>query len=94
MKRSPDENCLLTFVLVFERMKKKLETERSTLKEHQSPRWKRVLEANTIGNAKKKKEYAYNQSYVRTSAVLPDMGQTEKERGESHEWTLMFKLPV
>ena len=24
-----------------------------------------------------KKEYAYNQSYARTSAVLPDMGQTE-----------------
>ena len=33
-----------------------------------------------------KKEYAYCQSYVRTSAVLPDMGHTEKERGESHEW--------
>jgi hypothetical protein len=26
--------------------------------------------------------------------VLPDMGQTEKERGESHEWALMFMLPV
>ena len=34
-----------------------------------------------------KKEYAYCQSYARTSAVLPDMGQTEKERGESHEGT-------
>ena len=33
-----------------------------------------------------KKEYAYNQSYASTSTVLPDMGQTEKERGESHEW--------
>jgi hypothetical protein len=33
-----------------------------------------------------KKEYAYCQSYARTSAVLPDMGQTEKERGESREW--------
>ena len=41
-----------------------------------------------------KKEYAYNQSYARTSAVLPDMGQMEKERGESHEWALMFMLPV
>ena len=41
-----------------------------------------------------KKEYACCQSYARTSAVLPDMGQTEKERGESHEWTLMFMLPV
>ena len=40
------------------------------------------------------KEYAYNQSYTRTSAVLSDMGQTEKERGESHEWALMFMLPV
>jgi hypothetical protein len=40
------------------------------------------------------KEYAYNQSYARTSAVLPDMWQTEKERGESHEWALMFMLPV
>ena len=37
-----------------------------------------------------KKEYAYNQSYARTSAVLADMGQTEKEIGESHEWALMF----
>ena len=27
-----------------------------------------------------KKEYAYSQSYARTSAMLPDMGQTEKER--------------
>ena len=26
--------------------------------------------------------------------MLPDMGQTEKERGESHEWALMFMLPV
>ena len=41
-----------------------------------------------------KKEYAYNQSYARTSAVLPYMGQTEKKRGESHEWALMFMLPV
>ena len=41
-----------------------------------------------------KKEYAYNQSYARTSAVLPDMEQMEKERGESHEWVLMFMLPV
>jgi hypothetical protein len=41
-----------------------------------------------------KKEYAYNQSYARPGAVLPDMGQTEKERGESHEWALMFMLPV
>ena len=24
--------------------------------------------------------------------MLPDMGQTEKERGESHEWALMFML--
>ena len=41
-----------------------------------------------------KKKLAYNQSSVMTSAVLPDMGQTEKERGESHEWALMFMLPV
>ena len=41
-----------------------------------------------------KKEYAYNQSYARTCAALPDMEQTEKERGESHEWALMFMLPV
>ena len=41
-----------------------------------------------------KKEYAYNQSCARTRAVLPGMGQTEKERGESHEWALMFMLPV
>jgi hypothetical protein len=41
-----------------------------------------------------KKKYALNQSYERTSAVLPDMGQMEKERGESHEWALMFMLPV
>ena len=41
-----------------------------------------------------KKEYAYNQSYARTSAVLPDMGQKEKERGESHEWALMFMMHV
>ena len=27
-------------------------------------------------------------------AVLPDMGQMEKERPESHEWALMFMLPV
>ena len=38
-----------------------------------------------------KKEYAYCQSYARTSAVLPDMGQAEKGRGESHEWA---KEPV
>ena len=30
-------------------------------------------------------EYAYCQSYARTSAAMPDMRQTEKERGESHE---------
>jgi hypothetical protein len=41
-----------------------------------------------------KKEYAYNQSYAMTTAVLPDMVQTEKERGESHEWALKFMLPV
>jgi hypothetical protein len=41
-----------------------------------------------------KKEYAYNQSYARISAVLADMGQTEKERRESHEWALMCKLLV
>ena len=41
-----------------------------------------------------KKEYAYNQSYARTSAVLPDMEQIEKERGDSDEWALMFMLPV
>jgi hypothetical protein len=35
-----------------------------------------------------KKEYAYCQSYARTTAVLPDMGQTEKERGESQEWAM------
>ena len=44
--------------------------------------------------AQNKKEYAYNQSYARTCAVLPDMGQMEKKRGESHEWALMFMLPV
>jgi hypothetical protein len=41
-----------------------------------------------------KKEYAYSQSYAMTSAVLSDMGQTEKERGESREWALNFMLPV
>ena len=41
-----------------------------------------------------KKEYAYNQSYARKSAVLPDMEQAEKERGESYDWALMFMLPV
>ena len=41
-----------------------------------------------------KKEYAYNQSSARTSVVLPDMVQTEKEGGQSHEWALMFMLPV
>ena len=41
-----------------------------------------------------KKEYAYNQSYARKSEVLPDMGRTDKERGESHAWALMFMLPV
>ena len=40
-----------------------------------------------------KKEYAYNQYYARTSAVLPDMGQREKER-ESHELAIKFMLPV
>ena len=46
--------------------------------------------------AQNKKEYAYNQSYARTCAVLPDMGQLEKERerGESHGSALMFMLPV
>jgi hypothetical protein len=38
-------------------------------------------------------EYAYNQSYARTSAVLPDMG-ADGERVESHEWPLMFMLPI
>jgi hypothetical protein len=41
-----------------------------------------------------KKEYAYNQSSARKCAVLPEMGHPEKERGESHEWALMFMLPV
>ena len=41
-----------------------------------------------------KKEYAYNQSCARRSAVFLDIGQTEKERAESHEWTLMFMLLV
>ena len=40
-----------------------------------------------------KKEYAYCQSYARTSE-MPDLGQKEKERGESHEWALKFVLPV
>jgi len=31
-----------------------------------------------------KKEYAHCQSYARTSAVLPDMEQTEKEREYNH----------
>ena len=43
---------------------------------------------------KVRREYAYNQSYAMPSAVLPDMGQAEKERGESHEWGLMIMLPV
>ena len=30
----------------------------------------------------------YNQSDTRTNAVLPYIGQTEKERGESHEWSV------
>ena len=25
---------------------------------------------------------------------LPDMGHTEKERGQSHEWALIFMLPA
>ena len=29
-------------------------------------------------------------TYARTSAVLPDMAQTEKERGESHEWAHVY----
>ena len=41
-----------------------------------------------------KKEYGYCQSYARTNAVLPDMGQTEKERRQSHEWALKFMLTV
>ena len=41
-----------------------------------------------------KKEYAFNQSYARRRLVFPDLGQTEKKRGESHEWALMFILPV
>ena len=41
-----------------------------------------------------KKEYSYNQSHARTSAMLSEMGQAEKERRESHEWALMFMLPV
>ena len=41
-----------------------------------------------------KKEYAYNQFHAKTSMVLPDIGQTEKERGQSHEWAIMFMLPV
>jgi hypothetical protein len=41
-----------------------------------------------------KKEYAYYQSYARTSAVLPDMGQMEKERGQSLEWALKCMLPI
>jgi len=30
-------------------------------------------------------EYAYCQSHARTSVVMPDMGQTEKERGGAAE---------
>jgi hypothetical protein len=41
-----------------------------------------------------KKEYACCQSCARTSALLPYMRQTEKERGESHEWALKFMLPA
>jgi hypothetical protein len=54
-----------------------------------------VLKFCTISlyGTQNKKKYAYNQSYARTSAVLPDMGQTEKEREESHEWALMYMLP-
>ena len=37
-----------------------------------------------------KKEYAYCQSYAMTSAALPDIGRTEKEIGQSHEWVLKF----
>ena len=40
------------------------------------------------------KEYAYNKSYARTNEVLPGIGQTEEESEESHEWALMFMLPV
>ena len=47
-----------------------------------------------LQGAQNKKEYAYNQSSERRNAVLPDMGQMEKERGKSHEWVLMFMLPV
>jgi hypothetical protein len=47
-----------------------------------------------VQRTQNKKEYAYNQSYSSTSSVLPDMGQTDKERGESHEWALMFMLPL
>ena len=52
------------------------------------------MEQFQLQGKQNKKEYSYNQSYASTSAVLPDMGQTEKEKGESHEWTLIFILPV
>jgi hypothetical protein len=42
-------------------------------------------EPGFLQGTQNKKEYAYIQSYGRTSVVLPDMGQTEEERGESHE---------
>ena len=46
------------------------------------PKSQRIDLKVTIGT-QNKKEYADNQSYARRSAVLPDMGQTEKERRES-----------
>ena len=53
-----------------------------------------TINSHPLQGTQNKKEYTYNQSYARTSAMLLDMGQTEKEREESHEWALMFMLPV
>jgi hypothetical protein len=39
----------------------------------------------TLYGMQNKKKYAYCQSHATTSAVLPDMGQTEKERGGAVE---------
>ena len=45
-----------------------------------------------------RKEYAYNQSSARRNAVLPEMEQTDKERGESHVYALcinfLLKYPM
>ena len=63
-------------------------------RENEMPKTESLTSMQTCYGMQYKKEYAYCQSYARISAVFPDMGQTEKERGESYEWALNFILPV